>query len=65
MREMLEMPRTPRVFLDRAFYHVYGSLARGERIFADEREAARFVDIVHNEPGQREPVDHEGGREAA
>lgn len=42
------MPRTPRVFLDRAFYHVYGRIARGERIFAEDGEAARFVDILRD-----------------
>ncbi len=40
------MPRAPRFFVDGAFYHVYGRIARGERVFADGDEASRLVEIV-------------------
>ncbi len=41
------MPRAPRYYVDGAFYHVYARASRGEHIFADEEEAARFVDVLH------------------
>ena len=40
------MPRAPRHFIDGAFYHVYGRISRGEHVFADPAEAARFVAIM-------------------
>jgi REP element-mobilizing transposase RayT len=40
------MPRAPRVFIDGGFYHVYGRISRGERVFADPEEAARFVRVI-------------------
>jgi len=36
------------VFLNRAFSHVYGRIARGGRIFAEDGESARFVSIVRD-----------------
>jgi putative transposase len=38
--------RGPRAFLDGGFYHVYCRVSRGERVFADPEEAARFVGVV-------------------
>jgi len=46
--EVKRMPRAPRVFLGRAFYHVYGRIARGERILAEESETSRFVDVARD-----------------
>jgi putative transposase len=40
------MPRKPRVFVPGAAYHVYCRAARGERPFAEETVAARFVDSL-------------------
>ena len=40
------MSRAPRYFVDGAFYHVYGRIARGEMIFSERGEAARFVDVI-------------------
>ncbi len=40
------MPRAPRYFVDGACYHVYGRIARGEMVFADRGEAARFVEVI-------------------
>lgn len=42
------MPRAPRYFVDGAFYHVYGRIARGEMIFSERGEAARFVDLIRD-----------------
>lgn len=40
------MPRAERVFFDGAVYHVYNRLARGERVFAQDEAAERFVDLL-------------------
>lgn len=40
------MPRKPRVFIDGGIYHVYCRASRGEAVFADEAEAAAFVDVL-------------------
>ena len=40
------MPRAPRAFIDGAFYHVYGRITRGEHVFSDPDEAARFVAVI-------------------
>jgi putative transposase len=42
------VPRAPRYFIDGAYYHVYGRIARRERVFAREGEASRFVDVVRD-----------------
>jgi len=39
-------PRAPRYFIDGAFYHVYGRIARGELISSDSREASRLVEVI-------------------
>ena len=38
------MPRHPRLFLPGAIYHVYCRIARGEFVFDDHNEAAKFVE---------------------
>ena len=40
------MPRRPRVFAADSIYHVYNHVARGERPFAVDREAERFVAVL-------------------
>ena len=40
------MPRAGRVFFDGAVYHVYNRLARGERVFAEDEMAERFVGLL-------------------
>jgi putative transposase len=40
------MPRRPRVFAAGTIYHVYNHVARGERPFAADREAERFVAVL-------------------
>jgi REP element-mobilizing transposase RayT len=40
------MPRAPRVFIEDGFYHVYNRVTRGERVFADDGEADRLVDVM-------------------
>jgi REP element-mobilizing transposase RayT len=40
------MPRTPRIFVAGAAYHVYCRVARGERPFVDEAVAGTFVATV-------------------
>lgn len=40
------MPRSPRRFVDGAFYHVYGRISRGEHVFSDPEEAARFAAVI-------------------
>jgi putative transposase len=40
------VPRAPRYFVDGAYYHVYGRIARGEMLFADGSEASRFVEVI-------------------
>jgi putative transposase len=40
------VPRAPRVFVDGAFYHVYGRISRGEHVFSDAEEAARFAGVI-------------------
>ncbi len=44
----VRVPRAPRHFVDGAFYHVYGRIARGEMIFSERRGAARFVDVIRD-----------------
>ena len=34
------MPRPPRVFVEGGIYHVYNRVTRGERVFAEDQEAA-------------------------
>lgn len=46
------MPRKPRVFIEGGIYHVYCRAARGEAVFADETEAAAFVDILRRIKGR-------------
>jgi len=46
VREVSPLPRAPRYFIDGAFYHVYGRIARGEMIFSDRGEASRFVEVI-------------------
>ena len=40
------MPRKPRVFIEGGIYHVYCRASRGEAVFADEAEAAAFIDVL-------------------
>jgi REP element-mobilizing transposase RayT len=40
------MPRVKRVFFDGAVYHVYNRLARGERVFASDRQTLAFVELL-------------------
>ena len=40
------MPRAPRVFVEGGIYHVYNRVTRGERVFADDGEAQRLVDVM-------------------
>jgi len=47
-----EVPRAPRYFVDGAYYHVYGRIARGERVFANGDEASRFVEIIKEVKGR-------------
>jgi REP element-mobilizing transposase RayT len=47
MVEVLRMPRPPRFFVDGAYHHVYARVSRGERIFGEDAEASRFVEILH------------------
>ncbi len=40
------MPRAPRIFVEGGIYHVYNRVTRGERVFAEDDEAQRFVDLM-------------------
>ena len=40
------MPRVPRVFVEGGIDHVYTRVTRGERVFADDGEAERLVDVM-------------------
>jgi putative transposase len=40
------MPRAQRVFVEGGIYHVYTRVTRGERVFADNGEAERLVDVM-------------------
>jgi REP element-mobilizing transposase RayT len=42
------MPRPPRVFVEGGIYHVYNRVARGERVFAEDQEAARLLDAMRD-----------------
>jgi hypothetical protein len=42
------VPRAPWHYVDEAFYHVYGRIARGEMTFSERGEAARFVDLIRD-----------------
>jgi hypothetical protein len=44
----VRVPRAPRYFVDGAFYHVYGRIARGGMVFSERGEAARFVDVIRD-----------------
>lgn len=48
------MPRPPRVFVEGGIYHVYNRVTRGEKIFAEDHEAARLLDFM------REARDRDG-----
>jgi len=41
-----DVGRLPRVHFEGAVFHVYNRLARGERVFDEEREAAGFRDVL-------------------
>ena len=36
------------MFFDEAVYHVYNRLARGERVFAEDEAAERFVGLLRD-----------------
>ncbi len=40
------MPRAPRVFIEGGIYHVYNRVTRGERVFGEDGEAQRLVDVM-------------------
>jgi REP element-mobilizing transposase RayT len=40
------MPRAPRVYIEGGIYHVYNRVTRGERVFAEDGEAQRLVDVM-------------------
>jgi len=40
------MPRSPRVFVDGAIYHVYCRIGRGEPVFGDDAEAGDLLGIL-------------------
>jgi len=40
------VPRAPRVFVEGGLYHVYNRVTRGERVFADDQEAARLRGVI-------------------
>jgi putative transposase len=40
------VPRAPRAFIEGGLYHVYNRVTRGERVFADDREAARLLGFL-------------------
>lgn len=42
------MPRSPRVFVEGGIYHVYNRVTRGERVFAEDHEAARLLDAMRD-----------------
>ena len=42
------MPRPPRVFVEGGIYHVYNRVTRGERVFAEDQEAARLLDAMRD-----------------
>jgi REP element-mobilizing transposase RayT len=42
------MPRRPRLLIEGGIYHVYNRFARGEEIFAENGEAARFLDLLRD-----------------
>ncbi len=46
------MPRRARSFVDGGIYHVYCRISRGEPVFADDGEAARFAGIVADVKGR-------------
>jgi hypothetical protein len=48
------MPRPARISLEGGIYHVYNRISRGERVFADDEEAAAFVGLL------REVKDRDG-----
>jgi hypothetical protein len=48
------MPRPPRVFVEGGIYHVYNRVTRGEKVFAEDHEAARLLDFM------REARDRDG-----
>ena len=40
------MPRSPRVFVDGAIYHVYSRIGRGEPVFGDDAEAGDLLELL-------------------
>ena len=42
------MPRTPRVVVEGAIYHVYNRFGSGEGVFRDEGEVARFLGLLRH-----------------
>ena len=42
------MPRPPRVFVEGGIYHVYNRVTRGERVFAEDQEAALLLDAMRD-----------------
>ena len=42
------MPRQHRNLLEGGLYHVYNRFSRGEEIFADHEEAARFLQMIRD-----------------
>ena len=42
------MPRPLRVFVEGGIYHVYNRVTRGERVFADDQEAALLLDAMRD-----------------
>ena len=47
------MPRVKRLLVEGGLYHVYNPLGRGERVFGDELEAERFVELLREVKGLR------------
>ena len=42
------MPRSPRLFIPGAVYHVYCRTARGEMVFSDRTDATQLVATIAN-----------------
>ena len=42
------MPRPLRVFVEGGSYHVYNRVTRGERVFAEDQEAALLLDAMRD-----------------
>jgi hypothetical protein len=50
------MPRVERVLVEGGLYHVYNKLGRGERVFGDEVEVGRFIELLREVVGRDELV---------